>query len=100
MHGKKDLQNRIRGWLPKEPNIAIDKVNTKKPKLTIRIKPPTIRERIVGGLGAAGGGLTIIGALFYFISPIPKQFIGIELIIGISLIVIAFFVRSTYKKRK
>ena len=100
MKTKKSMMDKIQGWFPQEPNHPIGNVNAKKPKLTIRNGPPTTRERIVGGLGAAGGGLTLMAVVFYFIPVYPKQADAILLIIGVPLLTAAFIVRSTYKKEK
>jgi uncharacterized membrane protein YccC len=72
----------------------------RKNRNLIRNGPPTTRERIVGGLGAAGGGLTLMAVVFYFIPMYPKQADAILLIIGVPLLTAAFIVRSTYKKEK
>jgi hypothetical protein len=58
---------------------------------------PTSRERIFAGLGAAGGGLTIMGLFFHFIHMYPSQADEVVLIIGVPLLVAAFLVRRTYK---
>lgn len=99
---KRDLATRIRGWLPKEPNLASGKLRKKKLRIKIRgRKPPTIRDRLVGGLGGGGGALVLMGILNYILfSWYPKSFIFAEEGSGTVLLALAFFVWVTDKNRK
>jgi hypothetical protein len=72
-------------------------IASQKTKQTIQKEPPTTRARIFAGLGAAGGGLTLMGIVFHFTPMYPKQADVVVLIIGIPLLVAAFLVRRTYK---
>jgi len=102
MNPKKYLETRIRGWLPKEPNLARGKLRIKELKIKIRKrKPPTIRDRIVGGLGGGGGTLVLSGILNYVLFPwYLESFIFIEEVVGTLLLALAFFVWVTDKNRK
>jgi hypothetical protein len=99
---KKSLENHVRGWLPKEPNLARGKLRMKELRIKFwRRKPPTIRDRLVGGLGGGGGALVLIGILNYVLfSRYPQSFIFVEEVIGILLLTIAFFVKVTDKNKK
>jgi hypothetical protein len=66
-------------------------------KQTIPKEPLTTSERVSAGLGAAGGGLTLLGIAFYFTPMYPRQADVVVLIIGVPLLVAAFLVRRTYK---
>jgi hypothetical protein len=95
---KRKEEKPVRGWFPKEPSLPLN-AETKRPKLSTN-RPPTLRERLVGGLGAAGGGLTLMGLVFYFVPAYPKLAVAGLLIVGVPLLSAAFIVRSTYKKGK
>ncbi len=88
------MLSRIRGWFPADP--ALTKGN-QKTKLSAPKRPPTIRERLVGGLGASGGGLVLMGIIFYFVPSYPKEVDAAVLFAGIPLLVAAFLVWRTYK---
>jgi hypothetical protein len=92
MNVKRSLGNRIRGWFPQEPASRVGIANSEKKNIRIRKKPPTMRERAVGGLGAAGGGLVLSAIVFYFVPIYSIQAIAIELIVGIALVAAAFIV--------
>lgn len=98
MNVKKNLENRIRGWLPAEPAHRTGNANIEKTKFRIRKGPPTMGERAVGGLGAAGGGLILLASVFYFVPIYPKQAVAIMLIAGIPLLVAAFVIDRITKK--
>jgi hypothetical protein len=95
---KKSLENRIRGWFPTDPAFRTGNANTEKSNIRIRKGPPTLRERAVGGLGAAGGVLTLSAVVFYFVPIYPKQAVTILLIAGIPLLIAAIIVNRTAKK--
>ena len=58
-------------------------------------QPPTFRQRVFAGLGAAGGGLLGIGIFFYFAPVFPKNMAVITtLATGIPLLAAAFIVRA------
>jgi hypothetical protein len=86
--------SKIRGWFPSDPAIN---ASTKKPKLSTLTKQPTLKDRLVGGLGAAGGGLVIMGIFFSFVSSYPKLADYVLLVLGIPLLVAAILVRRTNK---
>lgn len=78
------------------------KNRNKKTKLTNQKEPPTIRERIFAGLAAGGSGLIALGILFSLV-PIfyPKEEIAIAtLVIGIPLLMAAFYIKLTATKSK
>jgi hypothetical protein len=93
MNSKKSLENRIRGWFPADPALT----SSQKTKLALPKRPPTTRERLVGGLSASGGGLILMGLVFYFVPAYPKQADVAVLFAGTPLLVTAFLVRRTYK---
>jgi hypothetical protein len=70
---------------------------SQRTKQTIQKEPLTTRERVFAGLGAAGGGFTLLGIAFYFTPMYPRQADVVVLIIGVPLLVAAFLVRRTYK---
>lgn len=98
---KNYLEKRIYGWLPKEPNFASGKLKTKEHIIKLRRrKPPTIRDRLVGGLGGGGLALVLMGIFFYFLfSWYPKSFILTEELVGTVLLVLAFFIWITGKNK-
>jgi len=75
---------------------ALNMVN-QRTKPLIQTEPLTIRERVFTALGVAGGGLILLGVIFYFAPMYPTYSDIIVLVIGIPLVVAAFFVRRTYK---
>jgi hypothetical protein len=77
--------------------VAALNMVSQRTKHIIPKEPPTIRERIFGGLGAAGGGLTLMGIVFHFTPMYPKQVDVVVLVIGVPLLVAALLVRTTYK---
>ena len=77
--------------------IAALNMISQKTKRPIQKEPPTISERIFGGLGAAGGGLIVMGIVFHFTPMYPKPD-AVLLIIGIPLLAAALLVRRTYKR--
>jgi hypothetical protein len=91
---KGKLESRIRGWFPANPALT---TSSQKTKLPLPKRSPTIQERLVGGLGASGGGLVLIGIVFYFVPAYPKQTDVAVLVAGMPLLVAAFLVRRTYK---
>jgi hypothetical protein len=98
MNVKKILENRMHGWLPKEQTLYGVSPN-KKSKLT-RKGSPTLKERLVGGLGGGGGTLVASAIIFYFFVPMyPEQVIPIMLIVGIPLLAAALLVRKTYNSK-
>jgi hypothetical protein len=102
MTSKKHLEQLIRGWLPKEANLTSAKLRMKELRIKFRRRnPPTIRDRLVGGLGGGGGALVLMGILNYVLfSWYPKSFIFVEEVVGSVLLVLAFFVWVTDKNRK
>jgi hypothetical protein len=99
MSTKKNLMNRIRGWFPTESALLTCNSNIKKSNIKIPKGPPSMRERVVGGLGAAGGGLVGLGIIFYFVPMYPKQAVAILLIVGIPLLAAAIIVSRTTKNK-
>jgi hypothetical protein len=64
-------------------------------------KLPSTQERLLGGLGIAGGGLTAMGVVSYFAPfyfPTGKVYV-VLLIVGIPLLISAFLSRRTLKNR-
>jgi len=102
MNLKKYMENRIRGWLPKEPNSARGLLRLKEFRIKLRRrKPPTLIDRVVGGLGGGGGSLVLSGILLYFLFPrCPRSLIVVEEIVGMLLLALAFSVWITDKKKK
>jgi hypothetical protein len=101
MTSKKTLARFMRGWLPKEPSSARKTLRIKAPAKNLRKKPLTMSERIVGGLGGAGGTLVLMGIMNYvLLSWYPKSYIVIEQVVGWLLVTLAFFVWIKYKKKK
>jgi hypothetical protein len=96
------IEKRIRGWLPKEPNLARRPLRIKAFMIKIRRrKPLTIRDRVVGGLGGGGGALVLMGILNYFLFPrYPKSYIAAEEVVGWLVVSLAFFVWITDKNKK
>jgi hypothetical protein len=92
----------IRGWLPKEPNSARRTFRIKAPAIKLRRrKPLTMRERVVGGLGGAGGALVLMGILNYVLASwYPKSYIVAEEVVGWLLVSLAFFVWIIDKNKK
>jgi hypothetical protein len=76
--------------------VAFNMVSQRTKRITPN-EPPNIRERVFGGLGAAGGGLTLIGIVFHFTPIYPKQAGVVMIVIGVPLIAAALLVRRTYK---
>ncbi len=99
MNVKNTLKNRIRGWFPTESALLTRNSNIKKSNIKTPKGPPTMRERVIGGLGAAGGGLVGLGIIFYFVPMYPKQFVTILLIVGIPLLAAAIIVSRTTKNK-
>lgn len=97
MKNKKAIEQQTRGWVPKEITLPAN-AHARKTKFTARKRPPTIRERLVGGLGAAGGSLTLSAIIFYFVPVYPKQAVVMLLISGVPLLVAAFLVSRTKKR--
>jgi hypothetical protein len=95
MKAKQSLQNRIRGWFPADPAF-----NAGSPKTALKIRktPPTTRERLVGGLGALGGGLISMGIMFSFVPTYSHQLAFAILITGIPVLAAAVLVGRTNKK--
>lgn len=95
MNIKEILENKLRGWLPKEPNLHTNtlapKIKVKKPK-----QPPTGRERLVGGLGgglgAAGGSLILEVILTHFLTLNTGTLVTFLLIFGVFFIAAAIAV--------
>jgi hypothetical protein len=97
MRFKDSSESRIRGWFPQEP--CLNK-GDQKTKLIVPKTPPTIQERLVGGLGAAGGTLIISGIIFSFVPSYPQTLAIAVLITGIPLLITAFLIRWTYSKKR
>ncbi len=87
---------KLRGWFPADPSITV--TSRKTAKMSSKKYPPTLRERIVGALGAAGGGLTLMGLFFYFVPNYPKQANLAVIITGVTLLTAAILVRRSYKR--
>ena len=100
MNIKKSLESRIRGWFPKEPTLQTRSLSLKKQKIIMQNGPLTLRERLVGGLGAAGGGTSLLGVFFYFAPTYPKLIATVLIVIGLPLLASAFIVRATYENRR
>ena len=62
-------------------------------------KLPSIQERLLAGLGIAGGGLTVMGIVSYFGPVYLKQAYVVLLIVGIPLLVGALASRRILKNR-
>jgi hypothetical protein len=92
INNKDKWKKSIRGWFPTEPALRSGRVNSKKSNIRIPKGPPTLKERVVGGLGAAGSGLILLAIVFYFVPIYSRQAIAIELIVGIALVAAAFIV--------
>jgi hypothetical protein len=58
-------------------------------------KLPSTREHLLAGLGIAGGALTVMGIVSYFVSVFLKQVYLVSLIIGIPLLIGALLSRRT-----
>lgn len=90
----------VRGWLPKEPNSTRKTLRIKAFAKNLRRKPLTMRERVVGGLGGAGGALVLMGILNVLSSRYPKSYIVAEEAVGWLLVSLAFSVWITEKNKK
>jgi len=73
-------------------------------KLTFQKEPPTTRASLVIILGVSGGGLTLMsiayGAVTFFqyhISPLSILLMMPTVVTGVSLLVVTYLVRRTYK---
>jgi hypothetical protein len=88
------LRNRLRGWFPVDPALN---AKTQKPKSHSLNKQPTTKDRIVGGLGAAGGMLVLSGIILYFVPMYSRQSDALLLIIGVPLLAAAVLVWRTNK---
>jgi hypothetical protein len=97
MRVKNQLRRRIRSWLPKEPDSSRVLLKIKEFRIKIRHrKPPTERERVIGGLGGGGGALVLLGLMNYFLLPwYPMSFIIAEEAVGWSLVSLAFLIWVT-----
>jgi hypothetical protein len=95
MTKKNSYKDPIRGWLPNEP--ILNTSNGKPKQLSLNKRSTTLRERLVGGLGAVGVGFTFMGGFFYFVPFYPKQAVAVLLIAGVPLLVAAFLVWRTCK---
>jgi undecaprenyl pyrophosphate phosphatase UppP len=92
MNLKKSLERRVRGWLPKEPNVPSCQRthNHKAPKIGIQIGIVTFIMGFVGGtLGAMGYSLGL--------------FLGVEvyvwlIVIGIVIVAATNLLRTKQKK--
>ena len=91
------LEKRIRGWFPVDPKLNAVEVNVEKPK-PARRGPPTVKERLVGGLGAAGGSLTMSGIIMSFVPAYPHQAAALLVILGVPLLAAAFLVWLSYRR--
>jgi len=86
MNTKKSWGSKIRGWFPSDP---VSGAVTQKPKSPAQKAPPTLNDRLVGGLGAAGGGLILSAIIFSFVPEYPKQVLIFLPIAGVSLLTAA-----------
>ena len=85
---------KLRGWFPSDPALA---ATNQKTKISNIKQPPTLRERLVGGLGASGFGLILMGVFFYFVPNYPKQANLALILTGATLLLAALFVSRTNK---
>lgn len=97
---RKHLAAFMRGWLPKETTSAKRTLGIKAFAKKLRGKPLTMRERVVGGLGGAGGTLVLMGILNYVSSRYPKSYILVEEAAGWLLVSLAFSIWITDKNKK
>jgi hypothetical protein len=93
MKNKENIERQIRGWFPKEPVLSTGKLKVKKHR-----EPPMLRERLVGGLGAAGGGLTLSGIVMSFVPAYPHQAAVMLSIVGVPLLAAVFLVWLSFRK--
>lgn len=92
MRKQEENKPNIRGWFPTDPaNKSVQIMPTRKAS-------PTLNDRLVGGLGAAGGTFTFSAIIFSFISEYPKPVANLLFFVGIPLLVAAFLVRRKYKR--
>ncbi|MCW4000197.1 MAG: hypothetical protein NWE93_08150 [Candidatus Bathyarchaeota archaeon] len=97
MKNKEHSGRQIRGWFPADPKLNAIKVNVAKPRPAIR-GPPTVRERLVGGLGAAGGSFTALGVIMSFVPAYPNQVAVLLVVLGVPLLAAAFLVWLSYRR--
>jgi hypothetical protein len=76
--------------------ITARSMNNQTTKRATQKTLPTLRERLFVGLGAAGGGLTVMGVVFYFVPTHPFK-VYLVVLVGVPLLAAAFLVKKTQK---
>ncbi len=94
MDMKKNLENRIRGWLPKEPHISSHQQNSgnKAPKIGIGVQ-----VGVVVLIMAFAGGL--LGALGLF-SELGRYLSVIVVVVGTTIIAVVNIISAKQKEKQ
>jgi hypothetical protein len=96
MNKKKYLENRIRGWLPKEPHSPgyQPKTNHKPPKIGIQIGIIIFIMGFVGGLlGAFASSLGLFSGFGVYVSVVI-------IVIGMTIIAATIIIRTKQKEEQ
>lgn len=85
---KKEALKKIRGWFPQEPALN---AGNHKTKYAPQKAPPTLNDRLVSWLSAAGG-LILSAIIFSFVPEYPKQVLIFLPIVGVPLLTAAYLI--------